>query len=153
VCSQCGKEKQQPNKDQCDVCLEKDVVIHRQRRAERKQNGQCQRGSCKNFVEKNGEYFCKKCRELHKLRRFTLRGIKITKEQYDKMVEEQRGLCAITGQAPADGSILNIDHDHATGTVRQLLDRNINKALGLFQDNPEWLRKAADYLEFHANRE
>lgn len=44
---------------------------------------------------------------------------------------------------------LVVDHDHNTGKVRKLLCHNCNRALGLFQDNPEVLRKAADYVEDH----
>ena len=74
-----------------------------------------------------------------------------TLEQYEAMFAEQGGLCAISGLPSPTGrnakTRLNVDHDHATNTVRQLLHPDINTALGLFQDNPEWLRRAADYIE------
>lgn len=44
---------------------------------------------------------------------------------------------------------LAVDHDHATGKVRKLLCHNCNRALGLFKDNPELMRKAAAYVENH----
>ena len=44
---------------------------------------------------------------------------------------------------------LAVDHDHKTGKVRKLLCHNCNRALGLLQDNPELLRKAALYVEEH----
>jgi hypothetical protein len=68
----------------------------------------------------------------------------MTLEDYDKMFVEQGGLCAISGLPLSDP---NIDHDHTTGRVRGLLGREINRALGMFQDNPIWLRAAADYIE------
>jgi len=75
----------------------------------------------------------------------------ITLERYDEMFAEQHGLCAISGLPSPTGrnakTRLNVDHDHATNTVRQLLHPDINTALGLFQDNPEWLRRATDYIE------
>jgi uncharacterized protein YbaR (Trm112 family) len=42
---------------------------------------------------------------------------------------------------------LAVDHCHKTGKVRKLLCHNCNRALGLFKDNPELMRKAADYIE------
>jgi hypothetical protein len=39
------------------------------------------------------------------------------------------------------------DHDHKTGLFRGLLCRRCNRMLGQMEDNPEWLRNAADYLE------
>lgn len=49
-------------------------------------------------------------------------------------------LCGATEQ-------LHVDHDHKTGKVRGRLCGRHNQGLGLFQDNPRLLRKAALYLE------
>ena len=43
------------------------------------------------------------------------------------------------------------DHDHATGAPRDFLCRSCNAGLGMFKDNPEALRRAADYLEKHVS--
>ena len=76
----------------------------------------------------------------------------ITLDDYNKMLLSQHGVCAISGQSPSQEGYnrrrLAVDHNHVTGDVRQLLHIDINTALGLFQDNPEWLRRAADYVEF-----
>lgn len=42
---------------------------------------------------------------------------------------------------------LCVDHDHSTGKLRGVLCRDHNWAVGLFDDDPELLRRAADYLE------
>ena len=55
-----------------------------------------------------------------------------------------RSICKRPNQRDA---CFHIDHDHITGVVRGLLCFNCNAALGLFSDNPEWLRIAALYLE------
>lgn len=44
----------------------------------------------------------------------------------------------------------HIDHNHVTGEVRGIICRNCNWLLGLAQDNPHVLERAARYLE--ANR-
>lgn len=42
---------------------------------------------------------------------------------------------------------LTIDHSHKTGVVRGILCIHCNHVLGLYKDDPELLRKAAEYLE------
>jgi hypothetical protein len=72
----------------------------------------------------------------------------ITAEDADAMLEAQAGLCAICQVAPA----AHVDHDHVTGSVRELLCFNCNGGLGQFRDNPNVLRAAADYVERHHAR-
>lgn len=58
-------------------------------------------------------------------------------------------ICRTSGFKMLDTHIsgMNLDHCHATGIPRALLCHNCNRGLGLFQDNPEYLRSAANYLE------
>jgi hypothetical protein len=58
-----------------------------------------------------------------------------------------QGPCVICGR---DTTNLHADHDHQTGQERGLLCSSCNRGLGLFQDQPELLRKAAVYLESYA---
>lgn len=51
--------------------------------------------------------------------------------------------CAICGSTEKP----HIDHDHETGVVRGTLCRTCNIGLGMFKDNPELMRQAAQYLE------
>jgi hypothetical protein len=76
---------------------------------------------------------------------------RLTPKQYFDMYHNQNGLCLITG-LPLDtnfsrGCGMVVDHCKVTGQVRGLLTNVINRGLGLFDHNPEWLRRAADYLE------
>jgi hypothetical protein len=69
----------------------------------------------------------------------------ITAAEADFLLEKQGGRCAICQVASAS----HVDHDHATGAVRQLLCFNCNGGLGQFKDNPVVLRAAAAYVERH----
>ena len=73
----------------------------------------------------------------------------ITAAEADHLLSQQGGLCAICRSAPAK----HVDHDHATGVVRALLCFNCNGGLGQFKDDPDALRAAADYVEFHTLRQ
>ena len=65
--------------------------------------------------------------------------------QYQIMYNEQCGGCFLCGKKEQRN--LAVDHNHITGMVRRLLCGPCNQALGLFKDNPDVLRKAAEYVE------
>jgi len=73
----------------------------------------------------------------------------MTVEQYDEMLAEQGGGCAICGRAPTPGISLHVDHDHETGAIRRLLCFLCNNLLGDAGDDPALLEKAAAYLHEH----
>lgn len=79
-----------------------------------------------------------------------LRGHGITQDQYDAMLSIQNGVCAIclTKETSRNGFLV-VDHCHTKGKVRKLLCVKCNVGLGHFRDDPQLLRKAADYLELH----
>lgn len=69
----------------------------------------------------------------------------LTLKQYDKMIEDQGGVCAICGGINENGHRLAVDHNHETGKVRGLLCRKCN--LGLFAlENKTWRPLAEKYL-------
>ena len=73
----------------------------------------------------------------------------ITQEQFDAIVAEQCGGCAICGNKAASnqkGDTLHVDHCHSTGEVRGLLCNRCNVGLANFRDDPVILEKAAQYL-------
>jgi hypothetical protein len=77
-----------------------------------------------------------------------LYGLDITREQYQDWLSRQDGYCKICGLPAADKNG-HTDHDHLTNRLRDLLCSNCNNGIGLFQDNPDLLRAAADYIERH----
>lgn len=75
----------------------------------------------------------------------------ITADDYEAMLSEQEGVCAICGSDDPGTrdhrKRLHVDHDHETGRVRGLLCSPCNRLLGQASDSPKILRSAADYLE------
>lgn len=70
----------------------------------------------------------------------------ITPEEYQKLVDEQNGVCKICSGTDS-GRPLSVDHCHKTKRIRGLLCTRCNLGLGYFKDEPERLRRAAEYLE------
>lgn len=75
--------------------------------------------------------------------------------EYEAMLAAQNGTCAICRRPERDTHLgnlrfLSVDHCHGSGAIRGILCGGCNKALGLFGDDPELLRKAAAYLERYA---
>ena len=73
----------------------------------------------------------------------------LTPDEYNQLLERQGWRCAICSATSGNskGHSLFVDHCHSTGVVRGLLCGRCNHALGLLEDDPIRLRRAADYLE------
>jgi len=75
----------------------------------------------------------------------------LTLDQVEQMYVAQDGKCSICEEtldaSKGSGKRFHVDHCHATGKVRALLCRRCNAGLGGFRDNPDWIRRAADYIE------
>jgi hypothetical protein len=75
---------------------------------------------------------------------------------YEEMFLAQQCVCAICGKPEThlyrnkQIGYLAVDHDHATGKIRQLLCFNCNTGLGRFYDDPGLLVKAAEYVRKHS---
>lgn len=71
----------------------------------------------------------------------------LTPADYDRMHEEQNGLCRICLRPePVPGRLLAVDHCHSTGVVRGLLCGDCNRGIGMFKDDPLRLLRAVEYL-------
>ncbi len=66
---------------------------------------------------------------------------------YERQLDAQGRRCAICGTPPKVRR-LNIDHDHASGTVRGLLCAKCNRGLGWFRDRSHLLYTASLYLKY-----
>jgi len=77
-----------------------------------------------------------------------------TPEEYVAMFLGQQGKCAICHRAETrryKGRLRNlaVDHDHETGKIRALLCAACNIGIGSFRHDPNHLRAAKAYLDFH----
>jgi len=76
----------------------------------------------------------------------------LSAEEYDTILAEQEGVCAICGEAETRScrgkvSALAVDHDHATGEIRGPLCTRCNLMVGLLERDPlELIEKARQYL-------
>lgn len=86
-----------------------------------------------------------------------MRNYGITYDEYTKLLEAQNNVCYIC-QNPPTTKRLAVDHEHQKDEskksavekrpfVRGLLCWHCNHAISRFKDTPEFLRRAADYLE------
>jgi hypothetical protein len=81
---------------------------------------------------------------------------RMTLDDYEAQADEQGGLCLIC-RRPCPQGRLSVDHDRSCcpgdescgECVRELLCRRCNLGLGAFDDRPDLLRAAAEYLEGH----
>ena len=104
---------------------------------------------------KPGKPVCAGCRvdprvraSAHEKRR-RAQNYGLTVDELDRMLRRQRGQCALCGTTEPGKKGLAIDHDHVTGQVRALLCGRCNTGIGLLQDDPELLAKAATYVRSH----
>ena len=106
------------------------------------------------YYKKNNRYhsLCSDCKKQRfrtyqkEFGRFNRHGI--TKEVYEEMVKQQNNKC-FTCEEKYD--VLYIDHNHSTGTIRKLLCRNCNSALGLLKENINTIKNLKKYVENYGN--
>lgn len=71
----------------------------------------------------------------------------ITLEEFQLLLNSQRGLCAICGEPEAGKYRLSVDHCHETGRIRGLLCRKCNVAIGMLKESVTVLEAAIRYLQ------
>lgn len=82
-------------------------------------------------------------------RKYRLKEYGLTLEDFREMLKKQEGKCYLCGASDPKGRGKNfhVDHDHKTNRVRALLCSTCNMGLGFLRDDPELMRKAAEYVE------
>lgn len=72
----------------------------------------------------------------------------LTQAEYDRRLALQGGRCYICGYKDRT-KVLQVDHDHATHKVRELLCGYCNSALGYVMEDLRILRGMIKYLKDH----
>ena len=140
----------------CAICQENKEInefrIDARRGKPRTNCKACDTSRHREWVEKNRD----KVRASDRLRwqskdrweAHILRNYGLSASDYERMLVDQQGKCAICKTDKPGGSAkrFNIDHCHKSGAVRGLLCNSCNTALGKMSDNPEVLISAVIYL-------
>lgn len=91
---------------------------------------------------------CKDCSQINRENRRLKQKYGITLEDYNKMLENQKGRCKICGTTKNSGhGKFHVDHNHKTSKVRGLLCSKCNLCLGACNDNALILFKMIKYLK------
>lgn len=129
LCRRCGNIPPIEGKTRCAACAAEDCRIGREC------NKRTDKG--KNYYRKNTDRY----RNWYYQRRY-----RISLVEYQRLLDNQGGKCAICGGIPKNGRRLDVDHDHATGTLRGLLCASCNTAIGHLREKKSFFLKALEYL-------
>lgn len=77
---------------------------------------------------------------------YAIKKYGLTSDQFEKMKEEQNGVCAIC-KGTNKGKRLFVDHCHSSTRVRGLLCNTCNLAIGLLKNKPELGIAMSNYLK------
>jgi hypothetical protein len=162
MCHACYEKWRYHNTPNVKAVNKRSHQKHRAKRLEgqkkwRDENPEVKAASDRRYYENNREklkqyqkdYRAKnqqKLRDQHLQRMF---GVSIA--EFELLLQQQGGGCAICGGKETYGNKknLNIDHCHKTGRVRGILCSKCNKAIGLLMDDPMLLQLAIAYLQKH----
>ena len=145
----------------CKKCLQEKprTKFYKEKRTKRGYNARCIdccKSDARAVFEANPEPYRERARDAHSYearRARTLSQYGLTQDDYDRMLEEQNGGCAICGCAESGHNATNlllVDHCHKTNVVRGLLCSLCNLAIGRFKDDKRSLIAATFYLNKYA---
>lgn len=137
----------------CSKCKDLKPLWDFSRRKDRPSGFQSQCQKC--IAENQKEYAKNNPNTMRRTwRKKALKAYGLTPVGYQKLLNEQNGVCAICGLPETrviyKKIVLCVDHDHKTGKVRALLCSRCNILLGQANENVELLQKMASYLKEHA---
>lgn len=127
--------------------------IQKYRRAYREKNRERLNEYTKNY---KATHPVDKVKQYNYWRKYRLKTHGMTMADYDALLQQQGGRCAICGRNSGNHkktTAFQVDHDHKTGTVRGLLCTSCNRGIGWFVDSIPNLRMAIAYLERYQPRQ
>lgn len=90
---------------------------------------------------------CKSCYQIKNNSRYS--AYKLNENEFTILLNNQNNQCAICNVEFKSNRNTFIDHDHATGNIRELLCPKCNNLLGACGDNVMILQSAINYLSKH----
>lgn len=91
-------------------------------------------------------YAASKAKHKARARKAKLKRYGLTEDQHRAVLQRQEYQCPICERFLAYPTVASIDHCHTTGSVRGVLCRRCNTALGLLEESPANLERALEYL-------
>lgn len=163
-CRNCCSTEPRTPRGECRACVNARFRAWRSRNplgSRPKPIHTCRKCGSSDRYERNGD--CKPCAvrrasEWHARRRLApgatefqanktlvarLRKYGLSRSEFDRMLGEQEGLCAICRTEPA----AHIDHDHYSGLVRGVLCFACNAGIGQFREDIRRMALASAYLQ------
>lgn len=159
ICSVCKQEKDSTlfyrRMAKCKLCHRQVCYNWRDRNPEKikasMDKWRAKPGSREKQVQASTRWQAEHPEQAKRIRlRGQLKQYGLTIEQFEEIEQLQQGRCAICSKVPSRR--LDVDHNHTTGVVRQLLCANCNTAVGLLQEDPSLALKLAEYLQRHINQ-
>jgi hypothetical protein len=151
-CAGCGESKKHHAKGLCRTCYHKTPEV-KERKLERQRSKyrsdpEARATICARMrdYQSRPETKARRADYMPSYHRMCRTGF--TPVDFDSAWQQQGGLCAVceTDLSALPPRRVHADHCHALGAKRGLLCQKCNHGLGLFQDDPAILRRAADYL-------
>ena len=109
----------------------------------------CKNGHARTPDNVSSDRGCKKCKDSR-----TIEWKKRNRDKVQQMhirwkygVSAKPSVCDVCRGVSTNGRRIAVDHDHATGRVRGFLCNGCNIAIGMVKEDPDRLRRLAEYLE------
>lgn len=114
-------------------------------------NGSVVHARCRECTLANKKRYYRERVDSEQIKRWNMKAkYGITPEQYNEMYEHQQFGCAIC-RLPFDK--LDVDHNHKTGKVRDLLCETCNVIVGFLENHEDLVIDAVEYLKRHNRKE